>query len=125
MKSHLNGDIAASRERVAADFEALLDDTENLLRAVAGAGGETVKTARGKIESRINELRALLEDGQDSVLSEARHAAKEVRSAAKQADRYVHANPWPAIGGALLLGFGLGLLGKRLPAIATMLGDTD
>jgi ElaB/YqjD/DUF883 family membrane-anchored ribosome-binding protein len=125
MAQQLNGDIKESRERIAADFEALLDDTENLLRAVAGAGGETVKSARSRIQSRIDELKELLADGQDSALHEVRSAAKDVRVAAKRADKFVHQNPWPAIGGALLIGVGLGLLGRRVPTIAQALTGLD
>jgi ElaB/YqjD/DUF883 family membrane-anchored ribosome-binding protein len=123
--SDLNEDLVESRERIAADFEALLDDTENLLRAVAGAGGETVKTARNRIQDRIADLKRVVGDGQDGAMHEMRAAAKEVRGAAKKADRYVHQNPWPAIGGALLVGIGLGLLGRRVPALAGALAGLD
>jgi ElaB/YqjD/DUF883 family membrane-anchored ribosome-binding protein len=105
-RQHMHHDIRASGERIASDFQALLNDTEGLLRAVSGASGETIENTRERIQQRVDALRKTLADGQDS-------AVKNARKAALSADRYVHDNPWPIIGGALAAGVILGLLARR------------
>ena len=102
----MHHDIRNSSERLATDFQALLDDAEGLLRAVSGASGEAMEGARKQIQNRVDSMRKTLADGQSSAIGHA-------RSAASQADRYVHQNPWPVIGGALAAGVILGLLARR------------
>lgn len=102
----MHKDIRNSGERIAADFQALLADTEGLLRAVSAASGEATETARAQIQKRVDSLRRTLEDGQHSALGHARNAAAS-------ADRYVRDNPWPIIGAALAAGVILGVLTRR------------
>jgi ElaB/YqjD/DUF883 family membrane-anchored ribosome-binding protein len=102
----MNKDIRNSGERIATDFQALLVDAEGLLRAVSGASGEAMETARAQIQRRVDSLRRTLQDGQDSALGHA-------RTAVGTADRYVHDNPWPIIGAALATGVILGVLARR------------
>jgi ElaB/YqjD/DUF883 family membrane-anchored ribosome-binding protein len=102
----MNKDIRNSGERIATDFQALLVDAEGLLRAVSGASGEAVETARAQIQRRVDSLRRTLSDGQESALGHA-------KSAATSADRYVRDNPWPIIGAALAAGVVLGVLARR------------
>ena len=102
----MHHDIRNSSERIAADFQALLDDAEGLLRAVSGASGEAMDGARRQIQQRVDSMRKTLADGQHSALGHA-------RSAARSADKYVHQNPWPVIGGALATGLIVGLLARR------------
>ena len=102
----MHKDIRNSGERIATDFQALLVDAEGLLRAVSGASGEAMETARAQIQHRVDSLRRALEDGQESALGHA-------RGAAQSADRYVRDNPWPIIGGALAVGIILGVLSRR------------
>ena len=102
----MHHDIRNSGERIASDFQALLNDTEGLLRALSGASGEAIEGTRERIQQRVNEMRRTLADGQESAL-------KSARQAAASADRYVHHNPWPVIGGALAAGVIIGLLARR------------
>jgi len=102
----MHHDLRNSSERIATDFQALLDDAEGLLRAVSGASGEAMDSARKQIQNRVDSMRKTLADGQSSALGHARNAAST-------ADRYVHQNPWPVIGGALAAGVILGLLARR------------
>jgi ElaB/YqjD/DUF883 family membrane-anchored ribosome-binding protein len=102
----MHNDIRNSGERIVSDFQALLNDTEGLLRALSGASGEAIEGTRERIQQRVNEMRRTLSDGQESAL-------KSARQAATSADRYVHQNPWPVIGGALAAGVIVGLLARR------------
>jgi len=99
-------DIRNSGERIVSDFQALLNDTEGLLRALSGASGEAIDGTRERIQQRVNEMRRTLANGQESAL-------KSARQTAASADRYVHQNPWPVIGGALAVGVIVGLLARR------------
>jgi ElaB/YqjD/DUF883 family membrane-anchored ribosome-binding protein len=102
----MHHDIRNSGERIVSDFQALLNDTEGLLRALSGASGEAVEGTRERIQQRVDEMRRTLSDRQASVL-------KNARTAANHADKYVHQNPWPVIGGALAAGVILGMLARR------------
>jgi ElaB/YqjD/DUF883 family membrane-anchored ribosome-binding protein len=102
----MHPDIRNSGERIVADFQSLLADAEGLLRAMSGASGEAMEQARKQVQQRVDSMRRTIADGQNSALGHA-------RSAAQGADRYVHQNPWPVIGGALAAGVILGLLARR------------
>jgi ElaB/YqjD/DUF883 family membrane-anchored ribosome-binding protein len=112
----MHNDIRNSGERIVSDFQALLNDTEGLLRALSGASGEAIEGTRERIQQRVNDMRRTLADGQESALKNARHAATS-------ADRYVHQNPWPVIGGALAAGVILGLLARRGLDAGMLRGD--
>ena len=98
---------AAHRDRLMADLELVIADTEELLRVTAGQAGEQAKEMRGRMQTRIDQAKASLLQMQDASLAKA-------KAAGHAADEYVHDNPWKAIGAAAGAGLIAGLLiGRR------------
>jgi len=98
---------AVTREKLAADLRAVIDDTEELLRATAGQAGEKVQAARARAEETLRSAKGRLIE-----LGEA--GAEKAKAAAKATDSYVHENPWQAVGVAAGVGFLIGmLLGRK------------
>jgi ElaB/YqjD/DUF883 family membrane-anchored ribosome-binding protein len=87
------------------DLKALLHDAE---QALAGAGD----VAEDKIAELRDRMRSALDKG-TGVYKRARECAQEKLG---EADKYVHAHPYQAIGTAVAVGAIIGLLiGRRLP----------
>ena len=88
------------------DLRVVVEDAEALLKATAGQAGERVEQARHRAEESVRAARERLSDLEGEVKLRAREAARTT-------DRYVHENPWGAIGMAAGVGFILGLLSGR------------
>lgn len=99
-------ETGVARERLVADFKAVIADTEELLRATANQTGERVSAARTRMQETIENTRERLTDLQES-------ATDKARAAAHATDQLVHDNPWKAVGIAAGVGFLLGLLVHR------------
>jgi len=100
-------ETAVTREKLAADLRAVIDDTEELLKATAGQAGEKVHAARARAEETLRTAKARLVE-----LGEA--GAEKAKAAARATDTYVHENPWQAVGVAAGVGFLVGwLLGRK------------
>src|SRR5512133_1354845 len=98
---------AVTREKLAADLRAVIEDTEELLKATAGQAGEKIAAARTRAEETLRTAKARLGE-----LGEA--GAEKARAAAKATDVYVHDNPGQAIGIAAGLGVFVGwLMGRK------------
>lgn len=98
MESTGNGPIVENLRNLA-------DDTEALVSATAGQGGETLQQLRIRAEDSLREARLrLLEAG---VRMEGR-----VRRGAHSVDDYVHERPWQSLGmvaaAAFLIGYVMG-----------------
>lgn len=90
----------APAEKFAGDVRVLVSDIEELLKATAAQTGEKVTAARARLEGSLAEAK-------ETVLLRGREAARVT-------DRYVHDNPWKAIGAAAGFGLLIGLLiGRR------------
>ena len=100
-------DTNTSTERLMADLQAVVRDTENLLKATAGDASERAAKARAHAEESLHKARARM--------SELEHdLAARTRAAAQKTNAYVHDNPWPSIGVAAGVGLLVGLLiGRR------------
>ncbi len=89
------------------DLHAVIRDAETLLRATAAQTGEKIEEARTRAEESVRQAKERLAGIEDEAMERARALAGE-------ADVYVRANPWQAIGivagVALVLGL---LLGRR------------
>lgn len=88
------------------DLRVVVEDAEALLKATAGQAGERVEQARSRAEESVRAARERLGELEGEVRLRAREAARTT-------DRYVHENPWGAIGMAAGIGFILGLLSGR------------
>lgn len=88
------------------DLRVVVEDAEALLKATAGQAGERVEHARTRAEESVKQARERLAELEGELRLRAREAARTT-------DRYVHENPWGAIGMAAGIGFILGLLSGR------------
>jgi ElaB/YqjD/DUF883 family membrane-anchored ribosome-binding protein len=96
----------ASTDRLMSDLRAVLEDAEALLTATAGQAGDRIAKARERATETVRVARERLEDAQEQVVKQAKYAAKET-------DRYVHDNPWQAVGIAAGVAFIIGVLVSR------------
>lgn len=94
-------------EKLMADLQLVVADAEELLRATAGHAGDGAAQLRTKVEANLARAREGLEQIQDTAVAKA-------KAAGRQADEYVHENPWRSIGIAAGVGLVVGLLvGRR------------
>jgi ElaB/YqjD/DUF883 family membrane-anchored ribosome-binding protein len=73
------------------EFNAVVTDTEQLLKSVATAGGEKAVALRASAEQSLANAKSRLREFQ-------RAAVDQVEAASKSTDDYVHEHPWRAIG---------------------------
>ncbi len=99
-------DIQVSREKLMADFNAVVADAEQLLKSVASEGGDKAQALRSKAEENLKVAKArLLEiEGQLEV---------KAKEAAKLTEGYVQEHPWQTLGIAAAIGVLVGLLLNR------------
>jgi ElaB/YqjD/DUF883 family membrane-anchored ribosome-binding protein len=79
------------KERLAGEFDAVLDKTEQLLKTVSQAGRAEAGALTASVEHGFATAAARLEQMRVDALARA-------GSAAEVTDRYVHSNPWQAVG---------------------------
>ena len=103
-------DMETSRRGLIDDFNAVVEDGEKLLRALAATGAEKGSALRASAEQNLAAARERLKELQNEALERGRLAAKAT-------DEYVHENPWQSIGivaaVAALAGFVAGLMMNR------------
>ena len=100
-------DTTLAKEKLAADFRAVMDDIDALMTATGSEAEGEVKALRARIRER-------LDDAKDKLLNAQHEAARRAKAAAAATDDYVHAKPWQAIGAAAAVGLALGvLIGRR------------
>ncbi len=98
--------LSAAKNKLADDFQAVVDGTEELLRVTSSNTEAGYSAAKKKLEHSLKVAR-----------DELRHIEHVARVKAKQAtratDAYVHDNPWQAIGVGVALGLAIGVLLAR------------
>ena len=99
-----------TKDKLIEQFHAVVNETEQLLKSVATAGGEKAGALRAGAEQSLANAR--------DRLRELQHAATDqVDAASKSTDEYVHTHPWQAIGMAVgvtvVAGVVIGLLLNR------------
>jgi ElaB/YqjD/DUF883 family membrane-anchored ribosome-binding protein len=97
----------ASKEKLIADFEALIADTEELLGATAAQGGEKMVAMRSRMTDRLADAKQRLDTVQKAVVD-------RTRVTVKATDDYVRGNPWQSVAIAGGVGFVLGFLLTRV-----------
>lgn len=100
-------DTTLAKEKLAADFRAMMDDIDALMTATGNQAEGEVKALRARIRDRL--------DGAKERLLDAQHEAVErAKAAATATDNYVHEKPWQAIGVAAAVALAVGvLIGRR------------
>jgi len=97
---------ASAQEKLLEGMKAALDEAEGFLKDAASASGEQAHELRAKAVESLRATREALHDTKVSVLRESKRVARE-------ADEYVHDNPWQAIAAAGVIGLLIGLLVSR------------
>ena len=103
-------------DRLMRDLQDIVANTEQLLRATADHTGEKVSQVRAHAEHSLRTARNHLHDAEQRVLDRARIAARRT-------DRYVHANPWSAMGVVAGIAFAIGCPG--CPALKCSVPASD
>jgi ElaB/YqjD/DUF883 family membrane-anchored ribosome-binding protein len=99
-------DIQISREKLMADFNAVVADAEQLLKSVASEGGDKAQVLRAKAEENLKVAKARLLDIEGQLEQKAKEAAKLTED-------YVQEHPWQTLGIAAAIGVLVGLLLNR------------
>lgn len=99
-------DMQVAKDKLVEDFEAVVSDAEELLRATANQTGERVTAARARIEESLRDAKKKLAELQDDLVA-------QTRAAARRTDELVHEHPWQAVGVAAAVGLLLGMLISR------------
>ena len=89
--------------RIAADFRAIIADSEDLLKAAATMSGDGLAAARAKFEAKVSRAKIALADASQPMFDKTRESAAAVNG-------YVHDNPWSAVGVAATAGLLMGIL---------------
>lgn len=98
---------AANKEKLVTDLKVVISDTEELLRATAGAAGEKVTELRERLSVRLRDTKERVIDLEAALID-------KTKAAARATDDFVHEEPWKAVGVAAALGLALGvLIGRR------------
>lgn len=87
--SHTQTEVA--KERLYGEFEAVVAETEQLLKSIAGASGDKAVALKASVEQGLAAASERLARIREASLSQA-------GAAARATDEYVQDNPWRAIG---------------------------
>lgn len=95
-----------SASPIAQEFKHFLADIEELIEATTSLTGEDLARAKAKLTERIQTAR-------DSAEAMGHKVMTRTRETAAATDRYVHEQPWKAVGISALLGLLTGALLAR------------
>jgi ElaB/YqjD/DUF883 family membrane-anchored ribosome-binding protein len=79
-------DTQAAKDKLMEDFSAVINDSQELLKAMGAASGDRAASLRGDLDRKLRQARERLDEMQGAALERGREAAR-------QADEYVHDNP--------------------------------
>ena len=102
------GDTRAAKDQLVQDMNAVMSDSEQLLRSAASDGSDKAKSLRSNLEKSLSTARSRLSDFQGA-------AKDQVMATATDVDDYVKGNPWQAIG----IAAGVGVLVGAILAAAS------
>lgn len=97
---------AVSTQKLMDDLSAVVADAEELLKATANQTGERITAVRARAEESVRTAKDRIADVQDDLMDQAKVAARE-------ADVYMHENPWKAAGIAAAVGVLIGAIISR------------
>ncbi|CAH1082947.1 DUF883 family protein [Candidatus Nitrotoga sp. 1052] len=88
------------------DFNAVVNESEQLLKSVIDEGGNKANALRAKMELNLKAAKDRLRHIEET-------AIETTNTAVRATDNYVHENPWRVIGVAAGIGAVIGLLLNR------------
>lgn len=98
---------AVMKQRLLADFNAVMSDADQLLKLVAEEGGDKASALGTRVERNLTAAKARLRGLEDLVL-------ETTKAGARATDEYVHEKPWQTVGVAaglsLIFGAAIALL---------------
>ena len=98
--------LNAAKDKLAHDFQAVVDGTEELLRVTANNTEAGYAAAKKKLEHSLKVAR--------DEFNHFDHVARvKTKEAVRATDAYVHDNPWQVIGVGVALGLAIGVLISR------------
>jgi ElaB/YqjD/DUF883 family membrane-anchored ribosome-binding protein len=117
----MNASVEVTKEKLLQDLNAVVAETEQLLRDTASVGGEKVATWRTGVELNLKSAKARLGDLEHAAVEKAKATAQaaveKAKATAQATDAYVHDKPWHAIGitagVGVLVGLAVGMLLNR------------
>ena len=89
-----------------ADFRAVRESVEDLMRATADLGGERIAALRTRVDESLKLMKERVSGVSGAV-------AERARADARAANTYVHENPWKTVGIAAGAGLLMGVLLAR------------
>lgn len=95
-----------SSQKLMDDLSAVVADAEELLKATASQTGERISAVRARAEESVKVAKNSIAETQDELMDQAKVLAKE-------ADVYMHENPWKAVGIAAAVGLLVGAIISR------------
>ena len=101
------------KETVATPFEELFDGVDDLIRRVADVENPEIRRIRARVHASMVAAKGVALNGvaaNDAVADGASQVRRRAVQAADGADDYLRDYPGPALGVALLVGLGLGLI---------------
>jgi len=98
----------AAKDQLVQDMNAVMSDSEQLLRSSASDTTDKAKSIRANLEKSLSSARARLADFQGA-------AKDQVMATASDVDDYVKGSPWQAIG----IAAGVGVLVGAILAMAS------
>ncbi len=98
---------AVTRQQLVADFNVVLSDVDNLIRATASQRGAEIAKVRTKAADTVAAMKTRVADAEVALRGKAKQASRI-------ADDYVRENPWRNLGVAAGVGLLIGILiGRR------------
>lgn len=98
--------LKKSQARLAHEFNAVLDDAQDLLRHAAGEAGKDYAEARDRLQTSVKSARDRIGSIEQAVVDSARQAGRT-------ADDYVRSHTWESIAIGAGVGLVLGILLSR------------
>jgi ElaB/YqjD/DUF883 family membrane-anchored ribosome-binding protein len=95
--------MEATRQQLLKDFNAVVADTELLLKSAAAAGGDKAAAWRDGVEQNLKSAKEKLVAMEEAAVAKAKEAAYAT-------DEYVHENPWQAVGISAGVGVAVGMM---------------
>lgn len=95
-----------TKNKVADDFKAIVNDAEDLLQATAQVTGEGFSAERTKFSEKLKRAKTQLVEAEQQVF-------EKTKQASMATDHYVRDNAWTVIGVTAAIGLLVGFLATR------------